>query len=110
MRGFDHELTGPLGRRGMLAMFAIAVTEPMSDHDRALAYGHWCGRLQRRAAVAHIVWLPAAGDAMTFADIPTQRIEQILLGILAEIPVFPGGVCTRPTVTPKRSRLPKPRL
>ena len=109
MRSFDHQLTGPLGRRGVRAMFAVAVTKPMSDQACAHAYGQWCERLQRRAAAAHIVWLPAAGDAMTFTDMPTREVEEILLRILGEIPVFPGGVCMRPTLTPGRGRLPKPR-
>lgn len=108
MTTYDHILTEPLTRRGMIALFSVAVTTPMSSQAHAHAYATWCDRLARRAAQAHVVWMPAAGGAMTFADIPTKQLEQLLLRIVEEIPVFPGAVCPRPTLTSNRTRRPTP--
>ena len=92
MHLYDHLLAEPLDRRGMQALFAVAVKEPMTDRARAQAYEWWCSRLHRRAAAARIVWLPASGNAMTLVDVPTKKLEQMLLRIVGEIPVFPGSV------------------
>ncbi|GAA1691505.1 hypothetical protein [Fodinicola feengrottensis] len=97
---YDHRLTGPLGMRGMRAMFAVAAPRPLSDRMWAERYDQWCSRLHSRASVAHIAWMPASGEAYTFADVPTVKVEAILLRILENTPVAAAIRRVPPTARP----------
>ena len=84
---YDHRLSEPLCKRGMRAMFAVAVPKPISERMWAERYDRWCSQLHGRAQTAHIAWMPATGEAYTFADIPTAKVEAILLRIMENTPV-----------------------
>ena len=88
MKLYEHVLGDPLTRRGMQVMFAVAVPEVLPERARAELYARWCAELQHRAAARRIAWLPASGDAYTFFEIPTPRVEANLLRILETTPVL----------------------
>ncbi|GAA1708593.1 hypothetical protein [Fodinicola feengrottensis] len=89
MQLYEHRLDGPLSVRGMRAMFAVAITRPISERARAELFDRWCTGLQRQAAARRIVWMPASGEAYTAAEVPTTRVEAVLLRILEQSPVLP---------------------
>lgn len=108
MTRYDHVLAAPLDRRGIKALFSVAVTEPMQERAWTYAFGRWCDRLQHRAATEQIIWLPASGAAITFVALPTKDVEAALLRIIERTPAFPDRVCHRPTLRPGRQPDPEP--
>lgn len=97
---YEHQLGEPLTKRGMQALFAVAVPRTLGYRHRADLYDRWCFRLQQAAEARRIVWLPASGAAYTYVEFPTQRVEATLLRILESSPVPPTTVpAPRPAAT-----------
>lgn len=86
---YEHQLGEPLTKRGMQALFAVAVPRTLGQRCRAELYDRWCYRLQQAAEARRIMWLPASGAAYTHVQFPTQRVEATLLRILENSPVPP---------------------
>ncbi len=84
----------------MQALFAVAVPRTVGDRLRADLFDRWCRRLQQAAEERRIVWLPASGQAYTYVEFPTQRVETTLLRILENSPVPPHRLpAQRPAAT-----------
>ncbi|WP_163569317.1 hypothetical protein [Fodinicola feengrottensis] len=97
---YDHALSGPLSPDGMLALFDVAIVEPVSEPSRQRHYEHWCIELQQRAASLGIRWTPAAGVAAVFTRMTPDRLTDILLRIIETTPVFPLPTGTDPLPSP----------
>lgn len=83
---YDHQLSDALSKRGMRAMFAVAVPRTMTERTVARRYDYWCSILHSRAQHFRIAWMPATGEAYTEADVPTAKVEAILLRVLENTP------------------------
>ena len=91
MKQYDHQLSGPLSRRGIATMFALAVPTTITTSTWIALKDHWCDKLRIRARLRGISWEPATGWATVTVDVPTERIETVLLQVLEATPVRPYG-------------------